>query len=468
MKEMLYSTKNIDKINNLKKDLDKLAPISKEFANNLKKKFRLEFNYNSNHLEGNTLTYGQTQLLLLFDKSSGDVPVSDIEEMKAHDVALAQIEELAKDEERPLTEQFICELNKTILVKDFWKDSIDLNGNPSRKKIEIGKYKSLPNSVLLRNSEIHEYASPEETPLLMNGLIIWYRTNINIIHPVHLAAEFHYKFVCIHPFDDGNGRVARLIMNYILLRNNYPPVIIKSDDKESYLTALQKADLGDKLGLVEYIEKQQVWSLELSIKAGKGEDMEEYGDIEKEIEILKRKKLTKSTIFRTPKISYEIYLHINDDIWEPLEKFFLKFQDFFPEVKTENHVDHLKVEKTKTIRNPLSAFGDREVTIKPYEVFGHNLEEEDVSNISWIKRFLSLKSASKKIDFDIDCSVEFGDSQYKLLIVGRSTNTDNFLKRKTILFESENDYKTLFMTESVNDIIRVVSNYLVKNIQLND
>lgn len=465
---MLYSTKNIDKINNLKEELDKLAPIGKEFANNIKKKFRLEFNYNSNHLEGNTLTYGQTQLLLLFDKSSGDVPVSDIEEMKAHDVALGQIEELAKDEERPLTEQFICELNKTILVKGFWKDSIDLNGNPARKKIEIGKYKSLPNSVLLRNDEIHEYASPEETPLLMNELIIWYRDNIGIIHPVHLAAEFHYKFVCIHPFDDGNGRVARLIMNYILLRNNYPPVIIKSDDKESYLTALQKADLGDKIGLVEYIEKQQVWSLELNIKAGKGEDIEEYGDIEKEIEILKRKKLTKSTIFRTPKVSYEIYLHINDDIWTPLEKFFLKFEDFFADSKTENHVNHLKVEKIKTIQNSLSAFKDREVTIKPYEVFGHDLEEEGVSNISWVKRFLSLKSASKKIDFDVDCSIEFGDSQYKFLIVGRSTNTDNFLKEKTILFEIENDYKTLFMTESVNDIIRVVSNYLIKNIQLND
>ncbi|MEQ6119047.1 Fic family protein [Reichenbachiella sp. MALMAid0571] len=465
---MLYSTKNIDKINSLKEELDKLAPIGKEFANNLKKKFRLEFNYNSNHLEGNTLTYGQTQLLLLFDKSSGDVPVSDIEEMKAHDVALGQIEELAKDEERPLTEQFICELNKTILIKDFWKDSIDLNGNPSRKKIEIGKYKSLPNSVLLRNGEIHEYASPEETPLLMSDLIIWYRDNIGVIHPVHLAAEFHYKFVCIHPFDDGNGRVARLIMNYILLKNDYPPVIIKSDDKEGYLTVLQKADLGDKLGLVEYIEKQQVWSLELSIKAGKGEDIEEYGDIEKEIEILKRKKLTKSTIFRTPKVSYEIYVHINDDLWNPLEKFFLKFDDFFAESKTENQVNHSKVEKTKTERNFLSQFREREVVVKPYEVFGHDLEEEDVFRISWIKRFLSLKSASKKIDFDIDCSIKFGDSQYKLLIEGRRTISNSNQKESTILFEIENDYKTLFMTESVNDIVRVVSNYLIKNIQLND
>jgi len=460
---MLYNTQNIDKINSLKEELEALPPIEKEFDKKLKKKFRLEFNYNSNHLEGNTLTYGQTQLLLLFDKSSGDVPVSDIEEMKAHDVALAQIQELAKEEERPLTEQFICELNKTILVKDFWKDSIDLNGNPTRKKIEIGKYKTLPNSVQLRNGEVHEYASPDETPLLMSELIVWYRDNIGIIHPVHLAAEFHYKFVCIHPFDDGNGRVARLILNYILLKNNYPPVIIKSDDKENYLTALQKADLGDKNAIIEYIESYQIWSLEISIKARKGEEIEEFGDIEKEVEILKRKKLPTANIFRTPKVTHEIYSHVNEDLWILMEKVLQKFDDFFAETKTENQVDGLKVEKTKTIRNPFTRFEDREVTIKPYTVYGFDLEEESVSSITWIKKFLSLKSASKKVDFDINCTVEFQDSQYTLILVGRSTN-----KESTTLFEIENDYKTLFMIDSINNLIRLVSDYLIKNIQLND
>ncbi len=88
---MNYNTENIQIINRLKSELDQLIPFSEENQSKLQKKIRLEFNYNSNHLEGNTLTYGQTQLLLFFDKSSGDVPVSDIEEMKAHDVALSQI-----------------------------------------------------------------------------------------------------------------------------------------------------------------------------------------------------------------------------------------------------------------------------------------------------------------------------------------------------------------------------------------
>lgn len=162
------------------------------------------------------------------------------------------------DKERPLTEQFIKELNKIILVKPYWKDAVTLDGIPTQKKIEIGTYKNTPNSVRLKNGEIHEYASPTETPAKMNDLMVWYNENINKMHPVQLAAEFHYRFVCIHPFDDGNGRVARLLLNYILLRNGCPPVIVKSEDKENYLTALQKADSGDVIALIEYIEKQLI------------------------------------------------------------------------------------------------------------------------------------------------------------------------------------------------------------------
>lgn len=465
----MYKTGTINTVNALKAELDKKLPMKAEYEKRLKKKLRLEFNYNSNHIEGNTLTYGQTQLLLFFDKSSGDVPVSDIEEMKGHDIALSQIEEMAKDKERPLTELFIKELNKLILVKPFWKDAISYDGNPTRKKIEIGQYKTSPNSVRLRNGEIHEYASPEETPALMNDLLNWYNENKERLHPVQLAAEFHYKFVCIHPFDDGNGRVARLIMNYILLKNNYPPVVIKSDDKESYLTSLQKADTGDIISLIEYIEKQSVWSLELSIKAANGEDIEELGDIEKEIELLRKDKLTKTKIYKTPKVAYELINHINDDLWMPIVKVLNKFDDFFAESSDENYLNNIKIEKTEFIPNPLMGFtrflSDREVIVKKHIVFGHDLEKENVKNLQWKKKMLSLKSASKKIDYEILCSLDLNDSNYKLLITESNTNSDSYMKNITTLFETENEYKTLFMSDTVNSIIRTISNHIIKEIK---
>ncbi len=469
---MNYNTENIQTIDRLKLELDQLTPFSKENQDRLQKKIRLEFNYNSNHLEGNTLTYGQTQLLLFFDKSSGDVPVSDIEEMKAHDVALSQIIEMAKDAERPLSELFIKELNKTILVKSFWKDAISPNGIPTRKKIEIGQYKTSPNSVQLKNGEIHEYSSPEETPALIGDLLSWYQEKRNELHPVHLAAEFHYKFVCIHPFDDGNGRVARLIMNYILLKHNYPMVIIKSEDKENYLTALQKADTGNLLALIEYIEKQSIASLELSIKAGKGEDIDELGDIEKQIEILKREKLTRTKIFKTPKVSYELIKHIDTDLWAPLNNLLNKFSDFFAETANEIHVDHFKYRKTKTITPSIMRtarmFADKEVEIKPFEVFGKDLEEEEINNITWSKKMLSLKSATKKMDYEISCSLNLNESNYELKIAESNANGDGIMKNKIILFEIENEYKSYFMNEMIEDIQKRISKHLILIIQTDE
>ncbi|MDD4604563.1 MAG: hypothetical protein PHF97_12270 [Bacteroidales bacterium] len=117
----MYKTATIDIVNALKTELNKKLPMKAEYEKRLKKKLRLEFNYNSNHIEGNTLTYGQTQLLLFYDKSSGNVPISDIEEMKAHDIALSQIEEMAKDEERPLSELFIKVLKGTSKNYDLTK-----------------------------------------------------------------------------------------------------------------------------------------------------------------------------------------------------------------------------------------------------------------------------------------------------------------------------------------------------------
>lgn len=237
----------LKKVDQLKQELDQLLPIKSEFNEKLQKKFRLEWNYNSNHLEGNTLTYGQTELLLIFDRATGEHSMREYEEMKAHDVAIKMIEDLAKDKEHPLTEMFIRQLNEIMLVSPFWKEAITPDGQNTRRQIFPGEYKKYPNSVRLANGEIFNYASPEETPALMQELMDFYNTAIKNTetHPLWLAAMLHYKFVRIHPFDDGNGRVARLLMNYILLKNNYPPIIIKSDKKGEYLTALNKADVGD-------------------------------------------------------------------------------------------------------------------------------------------------------------------------------------------------------------------------------
>lgn len=281
----------------MKKQLEKLIkeyrdlqPLDEDCKKKLDKKFRLEFNYNSNHLEGNTLTYGETELLLLFDQTKGNHELRELEEMKAHDVALMLIKEEAADREKPLTEKFIKDLNQTILVRPFWKDAITSEGQSTRRQIKIGEYKEFPNSVIQANGEIFEYASPQETPILMAELLQWYNDEVTKgeFSAIELAALLHYRYIRIHPFDDGNGRVARLLVNYVLYYNDLPPVIIKTSDKREYLRALQQADTGDLQAFINYMIQQLAWSLDLSIKAAKGESIEEQDDWEKQLSLLKK------------------------------------------------------------------------------------------------------------------------------------------------------------------------------------
>ena len=202
----------------------------------------IDFNYNSNHLEGNTLSYGQTKLLLLFGDTIGNASMQDYEEMKAHNVGLELMKAEAKDRDRMLSEHFIRVLNQTILVRDFYKTSRD---GDYRYKINVGVYKTRPNSVITPTGEIFDYASPEETPSLMSDLIEWYRNEEKRgkLKVEELAALFHYRYIRIHPFEDGNGRIARLLVNYILFRHYYPMLVIRSDDRNNYLKALRQCDL---------------------------------------------------------------------------------------------------------------------------------------------------------------------------------------------------------------------------------
>jgi len=278
----------LNRIDALNAQFKAAQPLPKERFDELWKKFRLEWNYNSNHIEGNTLTYGETVLLLIFGKTAGNHEVREYEEMQAHDAAIRMVETWANDHNRDLTEADIRTLNKVILVKPFWKEAITNDGQATRREIKIGDYKEFPNSVRLRTGELFHYASPQDTPRLMGELIEWYKINSEVLHPVVLASELHYKFIRIHPFDDGNGRVARLLVNYILMKNDYPPLIVKSKDKENYLTALQKTDSGDLPAFNEYMADQLIWSLEIANKAAKGENIEDPYDLDKEIELLKR------------------------------------------------------------------------------------------------------------------------------------------------------------------------------------
>ncbi len=222
-----------------------LQPLSERDRDRLSRRFTVDFNYNSNHIEGNTLTYGQTELLLLFGKVVGEANVKDVHDMTASQVSLKMMTEETVSKDTPLTQNFIRTLHKTLLREDYTVYRDLPGGVQTSYVIHAGQYKTRPNSVITRYGDRFDYASPEETPSLMTDLVDWYNKSEQSgkLSPVELAGLFHYRYIRIHPFEDGNGRIARLLVNYILARHDYPMIVVRSRKKQDYLEALHQADL---------------------------------------------------------------------------------------------------------------------------------------------------------------------------------------------------------------------------------
>ena len=400
-------TNKFDIINILKKELDTLQ-ISDHDRRRLEEKFRLEFSYNSTHLEGNTITYLDTKALLLKDIVANTYSFRELEEMKAHDAAFTLIKEWAVDQDRDISQVDIKELNKLILVKDFWKDAQTPDGQPVRRMIKVGEYKEMPNSVRLTNGEIFHYAEPFEVPAKMQELMDWYNDEKSGLHPITLATIFHHKFVLIHPFDDGNGRLSRLMMNYILLRFGYPPIVIKSVDKTKYLNALRLADAGNFEAFIDFIADQVIWSLELSIKAAKGESIEEPNDWEKELSILSK---SEDTIPER----------------KTLELLNLRFQDsFYPlykavKEKVEGKLMHIFEQVDFMVlldNNSLNAFLQYEQG--NFESLKTNLLQQDRTQLlSLSPKLLRYKKNDLRIfSLNIVINIQLQSYQYEIRIVG--------------------------------------------------
>lgn len=337
----------MDNITTLFNEWQNLQPIDEQAQRRLDDKFMLEFNYNSNHIEGNTLTYGQTELLFKFGDVAAPAKMRDLEEMKAHNVALKYMEAEAREKDKPLTERFIRDLHQTLLREDYQVPNRQPGQEGTTYTIHAGIYKTRPNSVRTVTGELFEYASPEETPVLMGELVAWYnqQETAATLSPIQLAALFHYRYIRIHPFEDGNGRIARLLVNYILGKHGYPMLVVKSSDKNQYLSALHQCDvavgalpsngatasIGQITPLTDYLSRCLEHSLTLCIKAARGESIEEEDDFTKQLQLLKRQADAKQRA-KSAKRKFS-----EEEVWNVLEFW------FFPITKKmENIIIHTR------------------------------------------------------------------------------------------------------------------------------
>lgn len=263
---------NYKKLEEKKQQLDKFRPLDINLVNNLEEWFRVELTYTSNAIEGNTLSRRETALVVEKGLTIGGKTLTEHLEAKNHANALDFIKERVGKKDNKITQKDILKIHEIIL------SGID--------KENAGCYRNV--AVRISGSNV-VLPNPRKVPDLMDDFCKWI-VQKPTIHPIQFALEAHYKLVTIHPFIDGNGRTARLLMNMILMIHGYPPAIIRKRDRLAYISSLEKAQLvngeGDsKNDYFKLVSKAVDRSLDIYLKAIKGEEQEKPENEDKLLKI---------------------------------------------------------------------------------------------------------------------------------------------------------------------------------------
>lgn len=242
-----------DALTHKKRLLDGLRPLPPELVRNLDDWFTVELTFTSNAIEGNTLTRRETAVVLEKGLTVGGKSLKEHVEATNHAQALDWVRTLIKKKPSQLTAQDVLTIHDLIL-----KGLDDDNA---------GHYRSVP--VRISGSAV-VLPNPRKVPDLMDEFQAWLTSKPDL-HPVVFAGEAHYRLVTIHPFVDGNGRTARLLMNLLLMMAGYPPAIIRKRDRLAYLGALESAQLGgSKAAFEKIIARAAERSLDIYLNAARG------------------------------------------------------------------------------------------------------------------------------------------------------------------------------------------------------
>lgn len=399
----------------LKAEVDALRPLSPELEGRIMQKFRLEWNYHSNSIEGNSLNYGETVAFLMHGLTAKGKPFKDHLDIRGHNEAILFLTSIVK-ETRGFTESDIRALHKMILVEPYLSNAITPDGQPTQRLIKLGEYKTTPNSVKTKTGEMHYYTSPEDVPIKMSELMTWYNSlKINdLVDPSVIAAIFHYRFVAIHPFDDGNGRTARILMNLILMQAGYPPIIIPTENRLAYYGVLAQADAGDYVPLVEYLSELLQKSLNVYIKASRGESIEDLSDVDKKIELFVKGFEDKSDM--KTKNNDDIEVLINQSfipLFKLLDSKMDNFSALFFDIKKE-------ITREYEVGNDLSEIYDFTI-INSNDLTINSLKGEVYSQALDFEYCYSLKGFKNKEDnFNIDAFIYVKFKPYKYQIIDDS------------------------------------------------
>ncbi len=219
----IYQKKWFDKIDKIQKQFSKeynsMPKIAKE---KYMQNFLVKFTYESNKIEGSTITLKETARLLERGITPQNKPLKDIKETETHKKVFLHMIDYKKD----LDFNIVLHWHRTL----FKETEADIAGIIRKHGVEVAQSKTV-------------FPIPAELNTLLREFFAWYKKNKKKYHPAELAALVHLKFVSVHPFSDGNGRISRILMNFILHKNNFPMLNIYYANRDRYYTALERAQV---------------------------------------------------------------------------------------------------------------------------------------------------------------------------------------------------------------------------------
>lgn len=240
----------VNRIDAKLKKLQSIRPLSPTIVKKLRERFMLEATYNSNAIEGNTLTLKETYLVINEGITIKGKSFKNHLEAKSHYEAVEFIYDLVEHSHKPTISQHLIRQLQSLVVA------------PVDKTI-AGIYRTGEVAVA---GTAHQPPIAIDVPNLMSKLILWFARNQKNLHPIELAAILHHKIVSIHPFVDGNGRCARLIMNIILMQAGYPLVVVLKNDRKGYYDSLSQADHGKITPFCSFVARSVERSLDIYLE----------------------------------------------------------------------------------------------------------------------------------------------------------------------------------------------------------
>jgi len=249
------------RIREKKKILDGLRPLSKSLVGRLRDQIIIEWTYNSNAIEGTSLSLKETQLIIEQGLTIKGKSLKEHFEAKNHKDAILFVEELVKERKFKVSQLLIRQIHQLVMkeIDDEWA------GKYREVEVKITGTKFVP-------------PDPAAVPVKMRQFEQWLQDKKNSKELIDFSALAHYQLVDIHPFIDGNGRTARLLMNLILMNEGFPPTVILKNDRKKYYQTLDSAHKGEIKPFVDFIgrnvERSLTWYLEAVVP---GKEKKEIG-----------------------------------------------------------------------------------------------------------------------------------------------------------------------------------------------